>query len=63
MNDLYSMDMVPEPKIICAALRACRKVNDYALTVRFLEAIHTKCQIHKDLWPYVVQVSYRGKPQ
>ena len=32
-------DLVPEPKIIIAALRACRRVNDYALAVRLLEAI------------------------
>lgn len=55
MTDLVGMDLIPEPKIITAALRACRKVNDYALTIRFLEALHMKCQTNKDLWPYVVQ--------
>ena len=29
------MDLVPEPTIVAAALRACRRVNDYALTTRF----------------------------
>jgi len=39
VNDLQGYDLVPEPKIIIAALKACRRVNDYALAVRFLEAV------------------------
>lgn len=55
MNDLAGMDLVPEPKIICAALRACRRVNDYALTVRFLETVEFKTAGRKDIWQYVLQ--------
>jgi hypothetical protein len=29
------MDLVPEPTIVAAALRACRRVNDYSLTTRY----------------------------
>lgn len=32
-------DLVPEPKVISAVLQACRKVNDYALAVRYLESV------------------------
>ncbi len=32
-------DMIPEPSTISNALRACRRVNDYALAVRYLEAL------------------------
>jgi len=39
INDLHGYDLVPEPKIVIAAMKACRRVNDYALAVRFLEAI------------------------
>ena len=39
VNDLQGYDLVPEPKIVIAALKACRRVNDYALAVRFLEAL------------------------
>lgn len=39
MTDLTGMDLVPEPKIISAAMRACRRVNDFALAVRYLESI------------------------
>lgn len=39
MNDLQGHDLVPEPKIVIAAMKACRRVNDYALAVRYLEAV------------------------
>ena len=34
MADLVAMDLVPEPEIVAAALRACRRVNDFSLTTR-----------------------------
>lgn len=52
MNDLQGMDVVPEPKIVVAALKACRRLNDYALAVRFLEAIQVPTALpfrHVDL--------------
>jgi len=56
MNDLAGMDLVPEPKIINAALRACRRVSDFALAVRFLEAIKSKCGTRvKEIYPYILQ--------
>jgi len=55
MHDMFGMDLIPEPKIICEALRACRRLNDYALTVRYLESLQMKCRVHKDIWPYIVQ--------
>ena len=39
VNDLQAHDLVPEPKIIIAALKACRRVNDFALCVRIMEAV------------------------
>ena len=35
MADLVAMDLVPEPEIVAAALRACRRVNDFSLTTRY----------------------------
>lgn len=36
--------------------RACRRVNDYALAVRFLEAIKYKCGNHVNtIYPYILQ--------
>jgi len=55
MNDLIGMDLVPEPKIISAALKACRRVNDYALTTRFLEAVKFRCEANKELYPYILK--------
>uniref|UniRef100_A0A348G665 Cytochrome c oxidase subunit 5A, mitochondrial n=1 Tax=Odontomachus monticola TaxID=613454 RepID=A0A348G665_ODOMO len=56
MNDLAGMDLVPEPKIICAALRACRRLNDFALAVRFIESVKDKAGPHVNtIYPYIVQ--------
>ena len=56
MGDLAGMDLVPEPTIVAAALRACRRINDYSLTTRILEVIKMKCAYNeKELWPYMMQ--------
>jgi len=59
MNDLTGEDMVPEPKIIIAALHACRRVNDHSLAVRYLESVKWKCGENMSkspkIWPYIMQ--------
>merc|ERR1712024_46412 len=55
MADLGAMDLVPEPTIVAAALRACRRVNDYALTTRILELVKFKAQHNPEIWPYMMQ--------
>lgn len=56
MNDLCGMDLIPEPKIIVAALKACRRVNDYALAIRYLEAVKEKCGPKVgEIYPYIIQ--------
>ncbi|CAL1535322.1 unnamed protein product [Lymnaea stagnalis] len=56
MNDLSGEDLVPEPRIIIAALKACRRVNDYALAVRYLESVQWKCGGEKKkIWPWLLQ--------
>ena len=57
MSDLAALDLVPEPEIVAAALKACRRVNDYSLTTRILEVVHFKSLHNKDIWPYMKQVS------
>lgn len=56
MNDLLGMDLVPEPKIIIAGLKACRRINDYALAIRWLEGCKDKCgnQVGT-IYPYLLQ--------
>ena len=57
MGDLAGMDLVPEPAIVNAALRACRRLNDSALAIRTLEVVKAKCAPNeKELWPYMLQV-------
>ncbi|CAG0912729.1 unnamed protein product [Notodromas monacha] len=56
MHDLLSEDLVPEPRIISAALQACRRVNDFALCVRILESVRNKCGNRvNEIYPYVIQ--------
>ena len=57
MNDLSGMDLIPEPKIIIAAMKACRRLNDYSLAVRFIEAIRFKCGKKTEIYDYVIQVN------
>ena len=57
MADLVAMDLVPEPTILAAALRACRRINDYSLTTRILEITKIKCgDKEAEFWPYIMQV-------
>ncbi|XP_041034091.1 cytochrome c oxidase subunit 5A, mitochondrial-like [Carcharodon carcharias] len=55
MNTLIGYDLVPEPKILDAALRACRRLNDLASAIRILEAVKDKAGPHKEIYPYVIQ--------
>lgn len=56
INDLWGHDLVPEPKLVIAALKACRRVNDFALAIRILEALKDKCGNKvNEIYPYVIQ--------
>ncbi|XP_017341573.1 cytochrome c oxidase subunit 5A, mitochondrial [Ictalurus punctatus] len=55
MNTLIGYDLVPEPKILEAALRACRRLNDLGSAIRILEAVKDKAGPHKEIYPYVIQ--------
>jgi cytochrome c oxidase subunit 5a len=56
MNDILGADLVPEPKIINAALKACRRINDYALAIRWLEGVKDKCGDKvNEIYPYLLQ--------
>lgn len=55
MNDILGMDLVPEPKIVSAALKACRRVNDFALAIRWLEGVKDKCGPKVgEIYPYML---------
>jgi len=56
MNDLCGMDLVPEPKIMIAALHACRRLDDFALALRFVEAMKEKCiAANNTIYPYILK--------
>ena len=55
MNRLYGHDLVPEPKIVIAALKACRRLDDFAMSVRILEMIRDKACGDKEIYNYILQ--------
>ncbi|SRR6266576_4015577 len=44
LNNCFAHDLVPAPSVIEAALRASRRVNDYATAVRIFEGIKEKVE-------------------
>ncbi|KAK6741878.1 hypothetical protein RB195_009630 [Necator americanus] len=58
LTELHDYDVIPDPKIVEAGLRACRRVNDFSLCVRFLEAIKIKCGSKKNrevIYSYIIK--------
>lgn len=55
MTELLRMDVIPDPKIVVAALKACRRVNDYALTTRWLEGCKNKCQCDPSIYKWLLE--------
>ena len=55
MNELYGHDLVPEPKIVSAALKACRRLNDFAMTVRIFEMVKDKSGGNQEIYSYIMQ--------
>ncbi|XP_076012369.1 cytochrome c oxidase subunit 5A, mitochondrial-like [Genypterus blacodes] len=55
VNTLIGYDLVPEPKIVDSALRACRRLDDLASAIRILEAVKDKAGPHKEIYPYLLQ--------
>ncbi|TQV92142.1 hypothetical protein V2A60_004441 [Cordyceps javanica] len=42
LNNAFAYDLVPSPSVIAAALKAARRVNDFATAVRIFEGIKAK---------------------
>lgn len=56
MNDLAGIDYVPDPRIIIASLYACRRLNEYACALRFLECCRFKAMPHGNkVYGYLLQ--------
>ncbi|CAF2981147.1 unnamed protein product [Rotaria socialis] len=56
INHMNRLDLIPEPDIIKACLKACRRANDHSLAVRYLEAIRYKSNtVSNQVWPWILQ--------
>ncbi len=44
LNNCFAHDLVPSPAVIEAAVRAARRVNDYATAVRIFEGVSEKVE-------------------
>ncbi|CAJ0599698.1 unnamed protein product [Cylicocyclus nassatus] len=58
LTELHDYDVIPDSKVVEAAFRACRGVNDFALCVRYLEAIKSKCGSKKNrdvIYTYIIK--------
>lgn len=44
LNNCFAHDLVPSPSVVEAALRAARRVNDYATAVRVFEGVREKVE-------------------
>ncbi|XP_068693962.1 cytochrome c oxidase subunit 5A, mitochondrial-like [Montipora capricornis] len=55
LNELYGKDLVPEPKILIAMFNACRRLDDFPLTVRILESVKSKAAGSQEIYNYILQ--------
>lgn len=55
IQDFADFDFVPDPAISISVLKACRRLNDFALAVRYLELCKNKCGNKVNTWyPYII---------
>jgi cytochrome c oxidase subunit 5a len=53
LNNCFSHDLVPAPSVVEAALRAARRVNDYATAVRVFEGVREKVENQRQYQMYL----------
>ncbi|KAJ3562228.1 hypothetical protein NP233_g9706 [Leucocoprinus birnbaumii] len=44
LNNCFAHDLVPSPEVVEAAVRAARRVNDYATAIRIFEGVKEKVE-------------------
>ena len=54
LNNLYGHDLVPEPRIVSAMLKAARRLDDLPMAVRILEAVKQKAAGDEKIYSYIV---------
>lgn len=53
LNNCFAHDLVPAPSVVEAAVRAARRVNDYATAVRVFEGIKEKVENKQQYQQYL----------
>ncbi|KAF7791077.1 hypothetical protein EIP86_002038 [Pleurotus ostreatoroseus] len=53
LNNCFAHDLVPSPSVVEAALRASRRVNDYATAVRIFEGVREKVENKQQYQAYL----------
>ncbi|OBZ79803.1 Cytochrome c oxidase subunit 6, mitochondrial [Grifola frondosa] len=53
LNNCFAHDLVPAPSVVEAAVRAARRVNDYATAVRIFEGIKEKVENKQQYQAYL----------
>lgn len=56
LNNCFAHDLVPSPAVVEAALRASRRVNDYATAVRVLEGVKEKVENKQQYQAYLEEL-------
>ncbi|KAI7903169.1 cytochrome c oxidase subunit VA-domain-containing protein [Cokeromyces recurvatus] len=57
LNNAFAYDLVPAPSVIEAALRASRRVNDFATAVRVFEGLRDKVENDKQYEQYLEELA------
>ncbi|KZV95580.1 cytochrome c oxidase [Exidia glandulosa HHB12029] len=56
LNNCFAHDLVPAPSIIEAALKAARRVDDYATAVRIFEGVREKVENKQQYQAYLQEL-------
>ncbi|KAI9010409.1 cytochrome c oxidase subunit VA-domain-containing protein [Phycomyces nitens] len=57
LNNAFAYDLVPAPSVVEAALKASRRVNDYATAVRIFEGLKEKVETEKQYEEYLKELA------
>ncbi len=54
LNELYGHDLVPDPKIVKAMLKAARRLDDVSMAIRILESVKSKAAGDNAVYSHVM---------
>lgn len=57
LNNCFAHDLVPAPSVVEAAIRAARRVNDFATAVRVFEGVREKVENKQQYRAYLDELS------